>query len=249
MFITINRNYKEGCIMALRKHFLFLKFWIIFPIQFCFYFVIRLIGLLFPKIRYELYSKTGMWVFTSWLLGWRYYKNFHLLPNIPNLNKNSRVLYVGAEPYCKPHLDMISAYSNHITVTDINPDAARFAFGHPFSVADIKTIDKTFSENTFDIVIIVGVYYHYGNGDAFLDASIPAIANILQDKTGILITGTLEKSYSEKYTKIADSPTVNRYFEPATLSTSKYKEHHLHHIPFGFPSKNDAYQYEIFKNK
>ena len=219
-----------------------IQFWIYFSISTVLYRLCRPLEKMGIKHRYM--RKITDW-HRIWRAGDRYYQNFKILPYIPNMTKQSKILYVGVQGQMDFNIRTLIHLYPHITFLDIDKKAKKYVRSQRFVVGAIQDLPSLFGEEKFDCVIISGVYYFYPElADDFLDITVPIIADQLNDK-GIFITGIYNPSFLQHYNQCMDSPIVQKYFKHTVLNgKSIHKAYRrLHRKTW------DTYNFEVMQKK
>ena len=122
------------------------------------------IGRLFPAFKKTHYYVVSSVFFSTWCYGDRYYQTFKILPHIP---KTKKLLYVGIRPYQVWSLKYNFSDFENIFFMDIEDDVQKCCFGKPFVAGNLASVDNYFTENQFDYVVVLGIFFTMAWGKIF----------------------------------------------------------------------------------
>lgn len=121
------------------------------------------------------------------LLGDRRYMTQSILPALASA-KVKQVLFVGSRPYTAHYGKRLTRAGIDYWTTDIDPEAADWGEKGHHIVCDIAKIDEVCASESFDAVLLNGVFGFGVDENNAMDRTIEAIARVLCPK-GILLIG------------------------------------------------------------
>jgi SAM-dependent methyltransferase len=144
------------------------------------------------------------------LLSDRVYMRKIILPLLASTGLK-RVLFVGCKPYTSGYGKRLSRTSIDYWTTDIDPQAAMWGEKDHHIISDITRIDAVCPPESFDAVLLNGVFGHGVNEKDEMNCAIAAIARILRSN-GILLIGWNSGLIHDPL----ELEAVTRYFRRAT---------------------------------
>ncbi len=115
----------------------------------------------------------------KWRLEVRYIIEKKIFPKI----KHKRVLLVGVEYYTENYPNLLK--TSDLCTLDINPSVAKFGAKNHI-VGDVSEVDKFFPEESFDVVLLLGIFGYGLNDMKGAEKTLENCSKILK-KNGLLI--------------------------------------------------------------
>lgn len=143
-------------------------------------------SLLMSKLRMSFYRiKYRSSVYKSSNI--RNYFEYTLLPNFHNDPKFQRILMVGVARFTQHYLPYFKN-KEHLRTIDTDPEVARYSKTEIHIVDSIENIDQHADGDTFDLVLMNGVYGWGLSGEDSLKKSLDAVHKVMK-KDGVLLFG------------------------------------------------------------
>ena len=218
----------------------------IFWITVFFLYLLKQVVKVIPALKKYTFVDNALAILRIWRAGDRYYQIFHILPNmlkLEGIDKNSKILYVGVQWYQWYEIKVLNHYYSDVTFVDINASSQKYVCGNPFIAADISKISQVLPNETFDCILISGIFYHYGLDEKFTNDCLLETWKVLRNN-GTLITGITTRCHSKK---IAENPILNTYFTTGYLKGKK--SHKVYERLLPFKKTLHFFWFEIFHKK